>query len=362
MQIVIVGGGIIGLLSARELALAGCEVTVVDQSVPGQESSWAGGGILSPLYPWKYADAVNQLASWGQAHYAQLAASLIEDGGIDPEWTQSGLMVLDADMSQAAQHFAQRFSMPMERLDSTQQHELEPRMVSSTEHSIYFPTIAQVRNPRFVKSLLTSCATHGVKLMPRTQVTGFIEASGRIGGVATTTGQLSADVVLVAGGAWSGRLLKALEVTLPVEPVRGQMILYRGAPGDIAHIVLSKGHYLIPRRDGRILVGSTLEYVGFDKSTTELGRQQLVEFAVDLFPFLKDTPIEQQWSGLRPGQTGAIPYICDVPGYPGLFINTGHFRNGVILGPASAHLVADLILGREPVLDPVFYRLDAEHG
>ncbi len=361
MQVVIVGGGLIGLLSARELVLAGCRVTVVDQAVPGQESSWAGGGILSPLYPWQYSDPVNHLASWGQAHYPELVAGLMRDGGIDPQWTQSGMLVLDGDMAEVAQAFAERFAMPMELLDARELLSLESRITSAAELALYFPSIAQVRNPRFVKSMLTSCAALGVRFLPRTQVSGFLQTDSVIRGVTTTNGKLDADVVLVAGGAWSGHLLKALQVTVPVEPVRGQMILYRAAPGDIEHIVLSEGHYLIPRRDGRILAGSTLEYVGFDKSTTEQGRTQLIEFACNLFPFLADTPIEQQWSGLRPGQSGAIPYICDVPGHAGLFVNTGHFRNGVILGPASAHLVADLILGRTPILDPAVYSLASDH-
>lgn len=360
MDIIIVGAGLIGLLSARELALAGCNVTVVDQSAPGQESSWAGGGILSPLYPWQYDDAVNQLASWGQAHYPDLAAALMREGGIDPQWTQSGLLVLDIEMRAAAIAFAGQYSQALELLDGRELAELEPQLGPHYEAGLFFPDIAQVRNPRFVKSLLTSCATLGVQFSPHTQVTGFVHKNGQISGVSTVKGEIGAEAVLIAGGAWSGHLLQGLEIRLPVEPVRGQMILYHASPGQLEHIVLSEGHYLIPRRDGRVLVGSTLEYVGFDKSTTDQARQQLIDFSVNLFPFLADAPIEKQWSGLRPGQSGAIPYICSVPGYRGLYVNTGHFRNGVILGPASAHLVADLMLDREPILDPHPYALQRE--
>ena len=357
MNVIVIGGGLLGLLSARELALAGCDVTVLDQSAPGQESSWAGGGILSPLYPWQYADAVNALASWGQQHYPALVEALMAEGGIDPQWTQSGLLVLDSDMREAATAFAQRYGMPLELVDARKLAELEPQIAPQSQPGLLFPGIAQIRNPRFVKSLLTSCATLGVRFSPRTQVSGFRLHDRQVRGVRTAKGDFDAEVVLVAGGAWSGHLLKAVQVVLDVEPVRGQMVLYHAAPGQLEHIVLDRGHYLIPRRDGRILVGSTLEYVGFDKSTTAPAREQLTDFAVNLFPFLANTPIEQHWSGLRPGQSGAIPYICAVPGYGGLYLNTGHFRNGVILGPASAHLVADLILGREPILNPAPYGL-----
>jgi len=357
MNVIIIGGGLLGLLSARELALAGSDVTVLDQSAPGQESSWAGGGILSPLYPWQYAEPVNALAHWGQQHYPELVAALMEEGGMDPQWTQSGLLVLDSDMREAATAFARDYAMPLELVDARMLAELEPQMAPQSQPGLLFPSIAQIRNPRFVKCLLTSCATLGVRFSPRTQVTGFRYRDGQILGVNTAKGGFDAEAVLVAGGAWSGHLLKGIKVDLDVEPVRGQMVLYRAVPGELEHIVLDRGHYLIPRRDGRILVGSTLEYVGFDKSTTAPAREQLTDFAVNLFPFLANIPIEQHWSGLRPGQSGAIPYICTVPGYAGLYLNTGHFRNGVILGPASAHLVADLILGREPILDPAPYGL-----
>jgi len=121
---------------------------------------------------------------------------------------------------------------------------------------------------------------------------------------------------------------------------------------------LKDSHYVIPRRDGRILIGSTLEKVGFDKSTTEAGKAELIEFAETLMPCFSDLPIERQWSGLRPGSPQGIPYICSIPEFMGLYLNSGHYRNGLILGPASARLMADIVLEREQILDSAPYGLN----
>ena len=143
---------------------------------------------------------------------------------------------------------------------------------------------------------------------------------------------------------------------LPVKPVRGQMILYRAEPGVVQRIVLSQDRYVIPRRDGRILVGSTVEDVGFEKATTRAAMQELEAEARRIIPALANYPIEHHWAGLRPGSPHDIPYIMQHPRISGLFVNTGHFRNGVVLGPASARLLADILLQREPILDPLLYR------
>ena len=359
MKVIVIGAGLIGLLTARELARAGCEVLVLDQSTPGRESSWAGGGILSPLYPWRYADAVNVLAAWGQQHYAQLAEELQEEGGIDPQWTKSGLIVLDGNGHEAAP-FAEKFAMRMAVIDSRTVHQLESEIDVPTQHALYFPDIAQVRNPRLVKSLMTSCLNLGIDIRSNARVLELVREGSRVTGIISNQGGQDADCVVVAGGAWSGHLLQESALELPVFPVKGQMILFRASPGLMTHIVLYQGHYLIPRRYGRILAGSTLEQTGFDNTTTTEGYQQLHEFATDLCPGLLDCPVEGHWAGLRPGQQGDIPYICAVPDYDGLYLNTGHYRNGVVLGPASARLAADLILAREPCCDPEPYSLNRE--
>jgi len=181
--------------------------------------------------------------------------------------------------------------------------------------------------------------------------------TNRIQGVDTTGGTFEADTVVLAGGAWSAELLEPLGQHLEVMPVRGQMLLFRGQPGLVRHIVMAGSHYLIPRRDGRILAGSTVERVGFEKSTTPAARAELQQAALELIPALADCAIEQQWAGLRPGSPAGIPFIGPHPAIRDLYVNAGHFRNGLVLGPASACLLADLMLRRTPALDPAPYSL-----
>ncbi|MCX8018513.1 MAG: FAD-dependent oxidoreductase, partial [Rhodocyclaceae bacterium] len=155
------------------------------------------------------------------------------------------------------------------------------------------------------------------------------------------------------------KLLEQLGNPPDIRPVRGQMLLFHAKLDQIRRIVLYRGRYVIPRRDGRVLFGSTLEQAGFDKQTTAEAKESLYQDAVALFPVLRRAPIEDHWSGLRPGSPSGIPYIGAYPGIDGLYFNAGHFRNGLTLGPASARLMADLVLGRPPLLDPAPYALDA---
>ena len=171
------------------------------------------------------------------------------------------------------------------------------------------PDIAQVRNPRLVRALRDSLIKSGVTVSEGVEVRGLHNENGRVTGVLTDQGTVQAGAVVVAGGAWSAALLKTVGIDLPMAPVRGQMLLFRTAPGLLTRMVMRHYRYLIPRRDGRILAGSTLEQVGFDKTTTHRAAEKLQSAALDLVPALENCPIEHQWTGLRPGNPTGVPYI-----------------------------------------------------
>ncbi|MGD2076271.1 MAG: glycine oxidase ThiO [Gammaproteobacteria bacterium] len=353
---VVIGAGIIGMLTARELMLSGWRVTMLERGRAGSESSWAGGGILSPLYPWRYPDPVNALARWSQQHYAELCRLLEESSGVDPQWTPSGLLIADVEAPPAAIQWAGRFGARLEFVDAARARQLEPRLGLEAATAAWLPDVAQVRNPRFARALRVTLQKAGVDIRTDCAAVEWKREGDRIAAVRTAAGEeVTADRFVVASGAWTAGLLEPTGLSLPIEPVRGQMIVFRGPPGLVSRISLYKGHYVIPRRDGRVLVGSTLEYVGFDKQTTGEALDELKRAALELIPNLGTLPIEHHWAGLRPGSPRGVPIIGPHPEIANLYICAGHFRNGVVLGPASARLLSNQLLEGRPILDPTPY-------
>ena len=358
-RVLVIGGGAIGLLTARELATAGAQVTLIARGETGRESSWAGGGILSPLYPWRYAESLAALARWSQARYTDLCQELQTASGVDPECLPSGLLILDPEERSSALSWAKSHQLRMEQIEPANLAELEPALGHTADGALWLPEIGQVRNPRFARALRRAAESR-VEVREHEEASELLVTAGRIQGVRTRQGILEADQVVVCAGAWTATLLEQLGAAPAVEPVRGQMMVFLTQPGQIRRIVLYRDRYIIPRRDGHILIGSTLEYTGFDKSTTAEAKEQLYRAAGALFPLLRHSPLEHHWAGLRPGSPQGIPYIGVHPQVEGLYFNAGHFRNGVVTGPASARLVADLMLNRPPILDPTPYALHAQ--
>jgi glycine oxidase len=355
-HVVIVGGGVIGLLTAFNLASEQTKVTLLDRSRVGQESSWAGGGIVSPLYPWRYSSAVTALAHWSQDFYPHLSQRLLAQTGLDPEVHTTGLYWLDLEDEPQALEWAARENRPLSSVELSAVRDAVPVLGEGYSRAIYMADVANVRNPRLVKSLKAALlAMPHVELREHCEVSGFVRQGERILGVSTGAGDVLGDRVVLAAGAWSGELLATLGVTLPVEPVKGQMILYKCAPDFLSSMVLAKGRYAIPRRDGHVLIGSTLEHEGFDKTPTSVALESLKASAIELLPALAGAEPVAHWAGLRPGSPQGIPYIGPLPGHEGLWLNCGHYRNGLVLAPASCQLLTDLLLEREPIIDPAPY-------
>jgi len=226
-------------------------------------------------------------------------------------------------------------------------------------NSVWLPGIAQVRNPRLVAALREAVVQLGGVIREQCPATGVLTQGGRVTAVQTATETLPADKVVLATGAWSGLGLTGLVATPNVRPIRGQMLLFKLEPGVLDTILYRNGLYLIPRRDGHVLVGSTLEDAGFDKSTDAATRQRLHAEAAELLPALASIQPVQHWAGLRPGSPDNIPVIDRHPDFDNAFVNTGHYRYGVTLAPASAELLVDVMEGNTPVLDPAPYRWQA---
>jgi glycine oxidase len=338
-KVIVVGGGIVGCLTALNLADRGCSVTLVERNVVAAqtsgESSWAGAGILFPLLPWMYKDAVNQLAMAGATLYPALCARLLAETGIDPEYTQSGLQILPNFDEMAAINWCESYQVPVEK----------------NAKGLLLPTIAQVRPPHLLQALRQILIQQGVKLIENTQLerlknVNYIdgwEANVHAGAGVGTKKVLTADAFVVTSGAWSFDLLKETAAGLNIKPMRGQILLYENVTEKLEHIIYSNGFYLVPRRDGLLLAGSTLEDVGFDTRTTDDVKQALQTKAESILPSLKHAAIRKHWSGLRPGTLDNLPTIAAHPSIKNLYLNTGHFRYGLTMAPASAARVAALI-------------------
>lgn len=339
-HVVIIGAGAIGCTSALTLAERGWHVTLIDQGRLGQESSWAGGGILFPLLPWNYAESVNRLALAGAALYPALAEKLLSCTGIDPEYRQCGMLILPKFDQEAALQWCQAHGVIAETKDN----------------GIWLPLVAQVRNPRLMQALHAQLKRSGVELLEHTQLTPLPIDAGRLCEWRDTSGRVfEADVYVLTAGAWSQNLLGSHALSLQMKPMRGQMLLYRLSPDVLTHILYREDFYLIPRIDGHILAGSTVEDVGFDKSTTSDTAAKLATKAATLLPQLAGAPVIKHWSGLRPGSPDNVPVIARHPAFENLYLNTGHFRYGVTMAPASAEILAGLICGNTSLMDAAPY-------
>lgn len=328
----VVGGGIIGLCTALVLRKAGFAVRLLERGRIGREASWAGGGILSPLYPWRAPEPVWRLASRSIEAYPALCAELAEISGIDPEWTASGMLVLDADEREAARIWSERTGRVVEH------------SIYDGRPAIWLPWVAQVRNPRLCRALRVALEREGVRCEEGQGALRLASEGDRAVVVDPAGACHRADLVVVAAGAWSAALLADSGWTLPLAPVKGQMILLKGEPGALNRILLRDGRYLIPRRDGRILVGSTVEpEAGFGTGTDPAVADTLQAFAASLLPAAAGFTREAHWSGIRPGSPDECPVIRRHPLLGNLFVNAGHYRNGLTLAPASAECLLEAV-------------------
>ncbi|MGC2167119.1 MAG: glycine oxidase ThiO [Gallionella sp.] len=342
----VVGGGVVGLTTAQTLLQSGYRVTLVERGYLGEEASWAGGGILSPLCPWDYQYSVTSLALLSMDMFSPAAAVLHSATGIDPEYQRCGMLVLPPYEQTNAERWCQQHKFPLNQVSPV---EYLPHTNLDSEgfsDGLLLPTVAQVRNPRLMQALRAQVALLGCKILERHEVLEFEISGERVTGVQTNEGRLSADAFVVAAGAWSKNLLGEHAGAMDIRPIRGQILLYKFAAPPIRHIVLRGTLYIIPRLDGHVLVGSTLEDVGFDKSTTPEARERLLQQVWEIFPDWREHDPVRHWAGFRPGSPDNIPTIGQHPQLTNLFANSGHFRYGVTMSFASAAILLNEIESR----------------
>jgi glycine oxidase len=359
-DVLILGGGVIGLSMAYELARGGVKVRLIDRGQPGQEASWAGAGILPPGKRRSADDAYEHLAAVSYELHPTWAAQLREETGIDNGFRRTGGLHIahDDDGCVEVRHeldYWRAREVPCEEVLPRRVAEIEPGLAleepSAIRAALLLPGECQLRNPRHLKALVAACTRLGVNIQPGVTADGFEIERGRIRAVRTSDGLLSAEKYCICGGAWSGQLLAPLRVQLRIMPIRGQMVLLACERPPLRHIVMDGIRYLVPRDDGRVLVGSTEEDAGFDKRPTSEGVDGLLSFALELVPGLRSATFERCWAGLRPGTADRLPYLGPIPGVENGFIAAGHFRSGLQLSPATAVVMAQAIRGEKAEVD-----------
>lgn len=346
----IVGAGAVGLTSAIALLQEGCKVTLVERGLVGQEASWAGGGILSPLCSWDYQESVTRLAHRSMGMFASAAESLYQATGVDPEYQRSGMLVLPPFQEEQAKRWCMQHQFAAQTVNVADYLPLEK------QSGLFLPDVAQVRNPRLMAGLRKRVEMLGGAILEQHEAQKFTHQGGRITALQTAQGKLNADAYIVTAGAWSKVLLGEYAMQLDIRPIRGQILLFKFDASPFQQILLKKDLYLIPRRDGHVLAGSTLEDVGFDKSTTAEARDSLLLRVREIFPEWKNVQPIKHWAGFRPGSVDNIPIIGRHPHINNLYINSGHYRYGVTMSFASAELLLNEITGRTQPLSIEAYR------
>ena len=353
-DVIVVGGGAIGLSIAWQLVREGVRVAVLERGRCGREASWAGAGILKHGN-WRRTDPLFQLRRRSLQDYERFATELHDRTGIDPQYVRCGSLELLLDKrqhaaalaeTQAAEAYRGEYGRPVvEVLSPEQARRCEPKLAADLTGLKHYPITAQVRSPRLMQALVAACRAEGVEIVEHAEVRDLIRDGDRVTGVRSLLGNHSCKHVVLAAGAWSSQLDPRLEELMPVRPVRGQVVLLEMQPRPFACVIERGKHYLVPRLDGRILVGATEEHdAGYEKRTTAAGVGDLLAFARWVVPALAEAALVGAWCGLRPGTPDGRPDLGPVPGADGLLVATGHFRSGLVLAPVTARIITDLIV------------------
>jgi len=353
---IIVGGGVIGLTIAHHLSQKGVSCTVLERGPFAKEASWAGAGYLDLRAAAQVGGAYFDLCRLSYDLFPDWIDRVEKESGLQAELVESGSLDLAYDDKDEAglrslEKKLQSHGLGGEWLVGEKARSLEPALSPGLQAAFFLKQTRQVRPPRLTRALLAALQKRGVVLRELEIVEGFLAKGNRLFGVKTNKGLLEADAVILATGAWSGLWGEKFKRVIPVKPVRGQVILFQARPGFLRHILFSPLAYLVPRLDGRLYVGSTLEEVGFDKSNTSWGLERLKRGALKALPALSDTLIEDSWSGLRPGSPDGWPFLGKLPDWEGVWLAAGHFTHGLLLSAATGQLIAQDILGEKPTVE-----------
>src|SRR6266851_7103453 len=349
-DVAIIGGGVIGLAVARALAQRGVrDVLVVERSSLGAEASSAAAGMLAPQAEADCTDDFFRLCCQSRDMYPAFAQSLNQETGIDIELETSGTLYLaftEEDESELEKRYEwqTRAGLDVAKLSAGTARLLEPCISDDVRGALRFPLDTQVENRKLISALATANEALGVRMLTGDSVDSLSIIRNRVAGIETSRGFIACERVVIASGAWTNQILKEALPNPRIEPVRGQMVSFDATPQIARHVIYSPRGYVVPRRDGRLLAGSTTEHAGFDKRVTAGGVQSIVTSALEISPRIAALPLTSSWAGLRPRAADGLPVLGPCAEIAGVFYATGHYRNGILLTPITAELLAGAIV------------------
>ncbi|MDD9266817.1 glycine oxidase ThiO [Paenibacillus sp. GCM10023248] len=349
-SVIIVGGGVIGASIAYYLAKRGRSVTLLERGRLGTEASAAAAGMLGAQSEMEDTGPLFRLARVSRAMFPQLSEELRSLTDIDIGLVREGLLnVALSDVQEeelrARAKLQRAAGQRAEWLSAAAAAELEPALSRSTRGALYLPDDGQVEAPKLAAAFAQAARALGAKLREFAQVQGLLTERGRVVGVMTSEGPLHSEQVVVAAGTWSGHLLAGIGVDLPVYPVKGECFSVLAGKRELHKTLFTTGCYIVPKAGGRLLVGATVVPNSYDRKVSLAGLADLMERARGLMPAISAAEWETAWSGLRPQTPDGLPYIGRVPQYEGLYAACGHYRNGILLSPATGQAMAQLMSG-----------------
>ena len=348
---IVVGGGIIGCSIALRLSDLGLKTTVIERGKIGCEASRAAAGMLSPQVGAGGPGPFFDLSLRSRKLYPEWAQRIHELSGIDPEYQDVGtLSVALSSSDQAEMDTWSRWQLDaglaLEQISIEDLRAQEPSVSEVAIAALRVPGDHQVDNRRLMDALEVAIKRAGIEVLEGHRVDSLDLKAGRAAGVICSGQARASGVVVLAAGSWSGSLFKEAALEVPVVPARGQMMAVKGEVAPISHVIHSGHCYLVPRRDGRIVIGSTVEYAGFHKATTAGGLHELLQAATRLVPSIREMEVAETWSGLRPDTPDHLP-VLGPSDIDNVYFATGHFRNGILLAPITAELLSRCIVDGE---------------
>jgi len=357
LRAIVIGGGIIGCSVAWRLAAEGVACVVLERGRVGQEASWAAAGMIAPQAEADGPGVFFDFCMKARETFEAVVDRLVRDGGVDPEYDRAGILYVALDADERVQlerraRWQREAGAPVEEMNGAEARRLEPMLSNEVVYAIHMPTNRRTDNRKLTQAYAAAARRAGAEFVEGARVEAIALRAGRAEGVVMDDGtRREADVVVNAAGCWAGEIRGLEGDRVKLRPVRGQIVCFETPPGTIGPALFSLRGYLVPRRDGRLLAGSTMEDAGYNKSVTLAGLARIARGAAAMVPSLGAAAFREAWAGLRPAARDLLPVLGFSPSVPNVLWAAGHFRSGILLSALTGEIIADLVKGRRPAVE-----------